>query len=67
MPAVEAGEVATVRFRFACILLPGATLANSGVAGLIDRKRYSLRRLVDAVMLRVQPEMDFLIDGLVDF
>lgn len=64
---VEAGGVATVRFRFACSLLPGTFFMNSGVFGLVDGEKNYLHRMVDAVMFRVQPETDLPAGGLVDF
>jgi lipopolysaccharide transport system ATP-binding protein len=64
---LEAGEVATVRFRFTCSLLPATFFVNSGVSGLIDGERHFLHRMVDADVFRVQPETDLLAGGLVDF
>ena len=64
---LEAGSVATVRFRFTCILLPGTYFLNAGVSGLIDGGRQFLHRILDAAILRVLPESDLLAAGNIDF
>ena len=63
---VEAGRVAVLRYRFRCLVLTGTYFLNSGVSGLIDGERQSLHRLVDAVMLQVQPRQDLVAAGIVN-
>jgi lipopolysaccharide transport system ATP-binding protein len=64
---VEAGTQATVRFHFRCLLAPGAYFLNAGVTGVLDGAETFLHRLVDAAMIRVQPEPNTLTTGIVDF
>jgi len=67
LDCVEAGTEVTVRFRFRCLLSPGAYFLNAGVLGVVDGAETFLHRLVDAAMVRVQPEPDTLSTGIVDF
>lgn len=63
---VDAGSRALVRFRFRCLLAPGAYFANAGVLGLDGESEHYLDRRIDAVMFRVMPEIDRLATGFVD-
>ena len=67
LACVEAGTEITVRFRFRCLLAPGVYFLNAGVTGTVDGTEAFLHRLVDAAMIRVQPEPEGLVTGTVDF
>jgi lipopolysaccharide transport system ATP-binding protein len=67
LDCVEAGAEVTMRFHFRCLLAPGAYFLNAGVVGTVDGAETFLHRLVDAAMVRVQPEPDTLSTGIVDF
>lgn len=66
IPAVAAGQELRVRFRFRCLLAPGAYFANAGVLGIDGEGEHYLDRRIDAVMLRVMPEVTRLATGYVD-
>jgi len=67
MPAVVAGTVIDVKFRFRCLLLPGAYFLNCGILGSITGQEEFLDRCVDAVMFRVQPSKGSRASAVVDF
>ena len=67
LPVVEAGRRLTVRFDFACDLLPGIYFMNAGVGAVIGEEWGYLHRLVDACLFRVQDEIDLHRSGFVDF
>ena len=64
---LEAGTDVTVRFRFRCLLAAGAYFLNAGVVGSVDGRETYLHRVIDAAMVRVQPDPDALATGMVDF
>lgn len=63
---VTAGQELRVRFRFRCLLAPGAYFANAGVLGSDGEGEHYLDRRIDAVMLRVMPDAARLATGYVD-
>jgi lipopolysaccharide transport system ATP-binding protein len=64
---VEAGKSVRVRFRFRCLLAPGAYFMNAGVTGRLDDAEGYLHRAVDVLMFRVMPDAGNLATGMVDF
>lgn len=64
---VENGQVAEVRFRFHCFLLPGMYFLNAGVVGVVDGDEVYLHRFIDVLAFRVQPEPGLLPTAIVDF
>ena len=60
-------EVYEVRFQFKCTLNPGAYFLNAGVVGMLADEEIYLDRIIDAVMIRVQPEDNLLATAIVDF
>jgi lipopolysaccharide transport system ATP-binding protein len=64
--AVAAGQELRVRFRFRCLLVPGAYFANAGVLGTDGEGEHYLDRRIDAVMFRVIPDLTRLATGYVD-
>ncbi len=68
MPRVSAGTRAGVKLPFFCWLRPGAYFLNAGVtAHDANGERDYLHRVVDALMLRVQPGDGQRFTGFVDF
>lgn len=67
LACVEAGSSYRVEFRFRCALNPGVYFLNAGVLGDVDGSETYLHRLIDIAMFRVQPDMENLATGLVDF
>jgi lipopolysaccharide transport system ATP-binding protein len=63
---VEAGSRARVRFPFQLLLVPGTYFLNAGVLGLREGGEEYLHRILDAVMVRVEPEGRTRITGQVD-
>ena len=63
---VPAGMVATVKFRFKCLLNPDAYFLNAGVSGTIDGTFGYLDRWIDAAMFKVQAEEFTWASGMVD-
>jgi lipopolysaccharide transport system ATP-binding protein len=63
---VEAGTLATVRFRFRCFLMPGTYFLNAGVVAEIADEEVFLHRIIDLVMIRVQHGATLLATGIVD-
>jgi len=53
---VEAGETASVRFRFRASLTRGAYFLNAGVLGLVGVEERYLHRILDASMFRVEAD-----------
>jgi len=66
LDVVEAGSHVVARFRFHCVLAPGAYFANAGVLGLDGEAEQYLDRRIDVIMFRVMPDLDRLATGLVD-
>jgi lipopolysaccharide transport system ATP-binding protein len=66
IPAVQAGQEMSIRFRFRCLLAPGVYFANAGVLGLEGEGEHYLDRRIDVVMLRVLPDASRLSTGHVD-
>ncbi|HLA76541.1 MAG TPA: ABC transporter ATP-binding protein [Vicinamibacteria bacterium] len=64
---VESGQLAEVRFRFHCFLLPGMYFLNAGVVGVVDGEEVYLHRFIDVLAFRVQPEPGLLPTAIVDF
>lgn len=64
---VEAGSSYRVEFHFRCALNPGVYFLNAGVVGDVDGSETYLHRLIDIAMFRVQPDMENLATGIVDF
>ncbi len=63
---VEAGQVASVAFRFRNILNPGSYFVNAGVIGVLDGEKLYLHRVLDAVMFRVDPVLGIQSTGYLD-
>jgi len=51
---VPAGSVATVRFPFRALVVPGVYFLNSGVLGIRDEEGGYLHRILDAAIFRVE-------------
>lgn len=66
MPHAASGSRVEVRFEFQCSLAPGFYFVNAGVVGQVDGKNGYLHRVVDALMLRVEPDNHLRFTGLVD-
>lgn len=64
---VAAGATLRMRFRFRCVLLPGAYFINAGTSALVDGERRFLHRIIDACMFKVLPEPRSIRAGMVDF
>lgn len=65
---VKKGSVYEVSFRFHCDLAPGTFYFNAGVEGMHDTfDGPFVHRIFDAVMFRVQEEVDSLLTATVDF
>jgi lipopolysaccharide transport system ATP-binding protein len=64
---ISAGTSVNVEFRFSCLLLPGTYFLNAGVVGRVGESETYLDRCIDAVMFKVQPEVDLCATGIVDF
>jgi len=68
IPHIAAGAHAEVRLPFHCRLTPGAYFLNAGVTARDNQgERDYLHRVIDAVMLRVQPIDGQRFTGFVDF
>ncbi|MBC2655638.1 ABC transporter ATP-binding protein [Pseudomonas sp. MSSRFD41] len=67
LPYASTGSNYQVEFRFQCNLNPGLYFVNAGVYGIRNGEEVYLHRILDACMFRVQPRVDCLISGLVDF
>ncbi|MFP6655085.1 MAG: Wzt carbohydrate-binding domain-containing protein, partial [Myxococcota bacterium] len=63
---IEAGSTAKVRFQFRTLLVPGGYFLNAGVLGFLDGEETYLHRILDVVMLRIEPEGQALITGQAD-
>lgn len=63
---IEANQTVTVRFRFQCLLNPGAYFLNAGVSGTVDGQFTYLARGIDIAMFRVRPQTDSFASGIVD-
>lgn len=64
---VKRGDVYDIQFRFKCALNPGAYFLNAGVVGTLGDEEIYLDRIIDAVMVKVQPEDHLLGTAIVDF
>lgn len=64
--SVEANTTVTVRFRFQCLLNPGAYFLNAGVSGTVDGQFTYLARGIDVAMFRVRPQTESFASGIVD-
>jgi lipopolysaccharide transport system ATP-binding protein len=64
---VAADTQMRVEFHFKCRLSQGVYFLNAGVKGLVGDEDTYLHRVIDAVMIRVQPEDDGTFTGIVDF
>ena len=64
---VEAGSNYRVEFRFCCALNPGVYFLNAGVIGDMDGIETYLHRMIDIAMFMVQPDIENLATGIVDF
>ena len=64
---VHAGSEYDIEFEFQSLLTPGTYFFNAGVEGQGPSERFYLHRLVDALMVKVQPELDMVPTGIVDF
>lgn len=67
LPYASTGSSYHVEFRFQCNLNPGLYFVNAGVYGIKNGEEVYLHRMLDACIFRVQPRVDCLISGLVDF
>lgn len=66
LPVVENGARLQARFRFRCMLAPGAYFANAGVLAESGEGEDYVDRRIDVAMFRVMPRNDRLATGLVD-
>lgn len=57
LPWVGAGQTLDVVFGFECLMNPGTYFLSCGVLGLVDGEECFLHRVVDAVALRVLPQV----------
>ena len=57
----------SVAFTFTCLLLPGTYFTNSGCTSMVDGSRVFLHRITDALMFKVLPEKENMLNGTVDF
>ena len=57
LPWVESGQTLEVVFDFECLMNPGTYFLSCGVLGLVDGEECFLHRIVDAVALRVLPQV----------
>ena len=57
LPWVGAGQTLDVVFEFECLMNPGTYFVSCGVLGLVDGEECFLHRIVDAVALRVLPQV----------
>lgn len=64
---VNAGTVLQVRFKFHATLNPGAYFLNAGVSGRLEGEDIHLHRLLDAVMFKIEPMPDQVVNGYIDF
>lgn len=67
LPLVEGGTVLTVRFKFRCLMAPGAYFLNAGVLGRVGDGEVYLNRQIDVAMFRVMPDPQRLATAMVDF
>ena len=63
---IDAGTTIELRFRFRCLLTPGAYFLNAGVVAEMDGVETFLDRAVDVAMFKVKPTQDSLAAGAVD-
>lgn len=66
IPLVERGAELQVRFRFRCLLAPGAYFLNAGVLARLGEGEEFVDRRVDVAMFRVMPVPGRLATGIVD-
>jgi lipopolysaccharide transport system ATP-binding protein len=52
---IDAGNTIELRFRFRCLLTPGAYFLNAGVVAQVDGVETFIDRCVDAAMFKVKP------------
>lgn len=57
LPWVASGQTLEVVFEFECLMNPGTYFLSCGVLGLVDGEECFLHRIVDAVALRVLPQV----------
>ena len=57
IPWVAAGQTHEVVFEFVCLMNPGTYFLSCGVLGLVDGDECFLHRIIDAVALRVLPQV----------
>jgi lipopolysaccharide transport system ATP-binding protein len=63
---IDAGTTIELRFRFRCLLTPGAYFLNAGVVAETDGVETFLDRAIDVAMFKVKPTEDSLAAGAVD-
>src|SRR3546814_8570450 len=63
---VERGSTLEVRFRFRCLLAPGAYFVNAGVLAALEHGEDYVDRRIDVAMFRVMPQPQRLATGFVD-
>lgn len=64
---VNKGSLISVSFEFIAMLLPGTYFINCGVSAKINGTRQSLHRIIDALIFKIEPEINIQPFGLVDF
>lgn len=64
---VPSGSTYKVEFRFRCALNPNVYFLNAGVIGNANDNETFLHRVVDIAMFKVQPEVNNLATGIIDF
>jgi lipopolysaccharide transport system ATP-binding protein len=64
---VTPGTVLKVNFRFHTRLTPGVYFLNAGVVGWLDETEEFIHRIIDAIMFRIEPQTDSLVNGYIDF
>lgn len=64
---IRPGTSFTVSFEFSTCLNPGTYFLNAGIVGWLDGQEEYLHRILDAVMLRIEPIPDWAITGYINF
>lgn len=64
LATIEAGQCIKARFEFPCNILPGTYFVTCHIMGSNGEGRKTLRRVVDAICFKVQPQEEFREVGL---
>src|SRR5690606_13698408 len=66
-PAPKNGSIYELEFRFIANLAPGVYFLNCGCSGVVGGQPTYLHRITGAVMLRILPDAQTGMTGMVDF